>query len=460
MSSVRQNRQTQPAESVSFNPYKVWLSIPLENQPPNNYKLLGLQDFENDPDTIESAADRQMAHVRTFQAGKHSEASQSLLNELATARLTLLNIEKKSAYDAKLHSQLEVTGAAISETRVSTGERVSHRMNPNSVPLPATVQPPVSAPPRKRWSVNDSHTPVTPPPVAQKNTTAPIITVSRNEENGHSSIGERFTRQNSYSNKVVIGGIAGTTAAVFLIVSVSFLAGRKGNTKKPDIDNKPKTPVVTNLTPEEKEGTAHVIPLPEVEPFPPPKSTHPNGRQKEIASTQFKKTLYEKTNAIRDQHRAISMDNLLEIAKKEDDQLQKTALHVLALERAALTGDIENVNAIISMMSGEHMDILDLLQIKEQCIKHVPNEDIQKISPEKRMNILNDLYETMWQAAQEGDLPLAKRIRIIALKRYIVGLRDSISAKTPNEMTAKSNQITSMQNKFIKADKELSNFRR
>ena len=451
MSSVRQNRQTQPAESVSFDPYKVWLSIPLKDQPPNHYKLLGLQDFENDPDTIESAADRQMAHVRTFQTGKHSNASQSLLNELATARLTLLNMEKKSAYDAKLQSQLEATSAAISETIVSTSKRVSHRMNPSGVPLTAAIQPPV-ADPRWRVSNDERSAPVAPPPVVQRQENVPVI-VTRTPEPARNGMTTR--------TKTIIGGsIAATSTAILLIIATA-IGGKKSDSKKPYMEKNPPTPVVTNLTPEEKEGMAHVIPLPEAEPFPLPKYTPPTKwQQKEMESTQFKKALDETTNAIRDQHRAISMDNLMEMAKKEDNQLQKTALYVLALERAALTGDIENVNAIIAMMSGGHMDTLDLLQIKEQCIKHVSNEDIQKIPPEKRMDILNDLYETMWQAAQEGDLPLAKSIRTIALKRYLVGLRDSISAKTHNEMTAKSNQITAIQNKFVRADRELANFKR
>ncbi len=92
---------------MSFDPYHVWLGIPPIEQPANHYRLLGLRDFEHDLDAIESAADRQMAHVRTFQAGKHSELSQMLLNRIAAARVCLLDAEKKLAYDQWLFRLLQ-----------------------------------------------------------------------------------------------------------------------------------------------------------------------------------------------------------------------------------------------------------------------------------------------------------------------------------------------------------------
>ncbi len=98
----------QPPNSTSsaFDPYHVWLSIAPDEQPPHHYRLLGLKPFESDLRVIESAADRQMAHVRTFQSGKYSKASQKLLNEISSAKLFLLNESKKRAYDDKLRAEL------------------------------------------------------------------------------------------------------------------------------------------------------------------------------------------------------------------------------------------------------------------------------------------------------------------------------------------------------------------
>jgi hypothetical protein len=96
----------------SFDPYRKWLGIPKREQPPNHYRLLALDWFEEDPEVIEAAADRQMAHVRTYQGGRHADDSQRLLNELAAARVCLLNLEKKAAYDAQLRASLAAAGTA------------------------------------------------------------------------------------------------------------------------------------------------------------------------------------------------------------------------------------------------------------------------------------------------------------------------------------------------------------
>lgn len=90
-----------------FDAYHKWLGIPPECQPPHHYRLLGLQVFESDPDVIQAAADQRMMHLRGYQTGKHSELSQRLLNEVAAARVCLLNAAKKAAYDEELRKAIE-----------------------------------------------------------------------------------------------------------------------------------------------------------------------------------------------------------------------------------------------------------------------------------------------------------------------------------------------------------------
>lgn len=88
--------------SEAFDPYVQWLGIRDPERPPNHYALLGVRLFEDHPEVLAAAADRQMAYVRTFQTGPHSIDSQQLLNELAAARLCVLDPVKKAAYDAQL----------------------------------------------------------------------------------------------------------------------------------------------------------------------------------------------------------------------------------------------------------------------------------------------------------------------------------------------------------------------
>jgi hypothetical protein len=107
--------------SGTFNGYHVWLGIPPDEQPPNHYRLLGITPFETDLDVIEHAADRQMAHVRTFQSGRHGALSQQILNELAAARLCLLSPDKKSIYDRELRAK---TSGSAKSSAVPIGKAV------------------------------------------------------------------------------------------------------------------------------------------------------------------------------------------------------------------------------------------------------------------------------------------------------------------------------------------------
>ena len=100
--------------SEPFNGYHVWLGIPPNEQPANHYRLLGITPFETDLDVIDHAADRQMAHVRTFQSGRNAALSQQMHNELAAARVCLLNPQRKSDYDQELSAKLASGARAVS----------------------------------------------------------------------------------------------------------------------------------------------------------------------------------------------------------------------------------------------------------------------------------------------------------------------------------------------------------
>lgn len=91
-----------------FDPYHKWLGIPAKDQPPNYYRLLGVDIFESDADVIDTAANKQMAYIQSCATGQHMALSQKLLNEIATARLCLLNAKKKSDYDSALKAKHNV----------------------------------------------------------------------------------------------------------------------------------------------------------------------------------------------------------------------------------------------------------------------------------------------------------------------------------------------------------------
>ena len=87
-----------------FDPYYVWLGIPPREQPANRYRLLSVPLFESNPDVIDNAADQRTAHLRTFQSSKNAQLAERLLNEVAAARVCLLDPKKRAAYDQKLRA--------------------------------------------------------------------------------------------------------------------------------------------------------------------------------------------------------------------------------------------------------------------------------------------------------------------------------------------------------------------
>jgi serine/threonine protein kinase len=98
--------------SEALDAYHVWLGIPPEEQPPDCYRLLGLPQFEDRAEVIEHAADQRMAHLKSLAAGPHAPLAQKLLNEVAAARIRLLDPHKKAYYDERLRQAAGPVGRA------------------------------------------------------------------------------------------------------------------------------------------------------------------------------------------------------------------------------------------------------------------------------------------------------------------------------------------------------------
>ncbi len=94
--------------SEKFDPYHAWLGIPPEEQPPNHYRLLGIEAFESDLDAIESAADQRTGNLHAYQKGEHAGLSMRLLNEVSVAKVCLMNPNRKAAYDKGLQERLAI----------------------------------------------------------------------------------------------------------------------------------------------------------------------------------------------------------------------------------------------------------------------------------------------------------------------------------------------------------------
>ena len=145
-----------------FDPYHKWLGIPPSDQPANHYRLLGVELFESDPDVIESAADKHMAFLRTFQSGKNGAISQKLLNEISKARICLIDAQKRAEYDNQLRIEMARAQQQVAASQVSLPP--DQLMPPTSVPVhtPAAVHAPPPVAPRQAapGSVSPAASPV------------------------------------------------------------------------------------------------------------------------------------------------------------------------------------------------------------------------------------------------------------------------------------------------------------
>ena len=120
--------------SEEIDVYYEWLGIKPEDQPPNHYQLLGVALFESDEAALARAADERMVYVRTFATGRHAKRSQGVLNEIAAAKLCLLDERRRGEYDTTLKAAAE---PAV-DVEVVGGQLAA------SVPAPAA---PPSSPP-------------------------------------------------------------------------------------------------------------------------------------------------------------------------------------------------------------------------------------------------------------------------------------------------------------------------
>lgn len=135
-----------------FDPYLHWLGIDAAARPVNHYSLLGLPLFEADPAKISAAADERMRMIRQYQAGPRGAFTQKILNEVARAKICLLNPVSKPAYDQALHQLLYPPPPTPSATAAPPPRRKLEDIMPpgwdgSSLPMHAAVPlPPVYAP--------------------------------------------------------------------------------------------------------------------------------------------------------------------------------------------------------------------------------------------------------------------------------------------------------------------------
>ena len=104
----------------TFDPYAKWLKIPAEEQPADHYRLLGLKRFEESKERIEDAVAKRAEFLQALSMGEYVADAQRILNEVARARISLVNPDKKAKYDAALREQIAKLEAAANDSQAES----------------------------------------------------------------------------------------------------------------------------------------------------------------------------------------------------------------------------------------------------------------------------------------------------------------------------------------------------
>jgi hypothetical protein len=234
------------AERDDFDPYRVWLGIPKSEQPPNHYRLLGIVQFEDDPQVILEGADRQVSHLKTKQTGQRVALSQKLLQQVAAAAGCLLDADAKAKYDAELRKSLKaseptpsapakktdiepVSAPAVAPSLPPLYQQAIQPVYPH--PAPAAYYP--AAPPPVTYAGYGPMQPAAPAPVPLRPIPVPVKEVEPAAEGpepdfsaapSFKSLSAHSGRSKNSSSDLTKLAVAGGVAAVLLLAAWMVLS--------------------------------------------------------------------------------------------------------------------------------------------------------------------------------------------------------------------------------------------
>lgn len=216
----------------SFDPYYKWLGIPPKDQPPNHYRLLGVETFESDREVIDSFANRHIEYLQQITDGPHVRDAQRVLNELAAARRCLLDPKKKKAYDKTL-KQESTPPAAVSIADVAEVIPIDDEAPAKPKRIPAAVTTPRAVAVEVTPIAETSKPPL---PSVSPTPAAPNFGVKATAPGGANRI--RKPKKSNPLTMVIVGGLAvlgllGILGAILLVSYLNPAPPEEGDTEPP-----------------------------------------------------------------------------------------------------------------------------------------------------------------------------------------------------------------------------------
>jgi hypothetical protein len=110
---------------VARDLYSEWLGIEGGPRPPDHYALLGIERFCDDPDLIDTVAHQRLDLLDKYSLAGSREnrnACQEIMNEVARARVVLMNAERRSLYNLQLGGQADSEEPRHADTQAPSPE--------------------------------------------------------------------------------------------------------------------------------------------------------------------------------------------------------------------------------------------------------------------------------------------------------------------------------------------------
>ena len=432
-----------------FDPYHSWLGIPPHHQPPDHYRLLGVQAFESDADVIANAANRQMGHVRTYQTGKHEALSQRLLNEIAAAKVCLLHPQKKAGYDEQLRSQQQSRRPGSKQPRIIQAK-----------PLPEPNSPGVEAAPT----------------IVTGAASAPLVTTSGSINTGRPGLSRSRPAKPVWKSPLAIAAACSTIPLLIIVVVVGVRMARieqqqkvaehefetpTSEQTKPNEDgrgggsadenpqdandatrssNDPTPPKTDTDPPKDAEATSPDNPdRPDDEPAPPkPKASPPDAAAVRAAALEIAE-LFELDKQKTGLAKNAAAKKLLEAAVEEE---KNTPAHYALLcssrDLAASVADVGTALGAIDQLDAVYaIDVWAMkLQVLEAASRNVPKVTLARF--------IRSITEMTQQAMADGRYEIASGIAGLA----IASARRARNRDLIRQSEALVSRATRLQNEF------------
>ena len=115
--------------------YHEWLGIPLRDDRPNHYEILGIPLFETNKTVIANGAARRVSYLQTMVVGEYAELAQEIQKEVSQAKFCLMRDDTRAEYQKKLMQAIAEQSASNKNAKVESTFSIAADMHEGSMEL-------------------------------------------------------------------------------------------------------------------------------------------------------------------------------------------------------------------------------------------------------------------------------------------------------------------------------------